>query len=112
MLNDVVIPFVAIEQNTTIDECPINEDCELEFVSGSGSRKERNLKVKNKEEERLFNKAMSLPKKKQTKRDPVKEAALKRADKNRVLQAEQTTDEAVDQCTELQAFGTLLSRLH
>merc|ERR1712137_847633 len=90
LINDIVVPFVAIELSTTVDECPINEDCELDFPSGNKSNKSRKLKASKvgKDEEHLFNKALGLRKKsKQTRRDARKEAAIKASDRKRILEA-------------------------
>jgi len=106
LLNDVVIPFVAIERNETIDVCPITEDCELAQV---GNRKlNRQVKVAR-HEEALFNKALGLPTKSsgQTKRDLNKEAAIKAADKNRVLEAVSTSEEAVEACQKRMEMNTI-----
>jgi hypothetical protein len=93
LINDIVIPFVALELNKTIAECPIDTDnCELE---GGRKTKMRDLK---KGEEVPFTKAMSLPKgNAQTKRDKVKEKFLKNS-KNRRLEEGHNTTVDVDAC--------------
>ena len=107
LINDIVIPFVAIELNTTIEECPISEDCKLEF---SGSRKAKARKTTAQEEE-IFNKALSLTKRAdglgQSKRNLAREAALKKADRNRVLEAAQTSEEAVTACENAMNMNTI-----
>ena len=91
LINDIVIPFTAIELNTTIDECIIEEQCAL---GKAPSLKERRRTTK--EEEEIFSKALNLPK--QSKRDPTWEAAIKKADKNRVLEEMKSSDELVADC--------------
>jgi hypothetical protein len=114
LINDIVIPFVAIELNTTIEECPISEDCELENSSGDNKNKKR--KKNNKRERRdladendLIEKALSLPQTKagRTKRDLAKEAAIEKAERKRVLQPEQSTTVAVDECQNAMTMNTI-----
>jgi hypothetical protein len=81
LINGIIIPFVSIELNTTIPECPITNDCELE-----DSKRHR----KAKQGGALMHKVLSMPKKKkdgQTKCDFKKEEIIKAADKNCVLKA-------------------------
>jgi hypothetical protein len=94
LINDIVIPFVAIELNTTIEECVIEDDCGL--ATNSKSRKER----RRAHEDELLQKALNLPQTKggQTKRDRSKEAAMKKADAKRVLQGDMSSEEAVAEC--------------
>ena len=82
LVNDIVIPFVSIERNTTIDTCPIDtDDCEL-ITDDEGSRKKRRRAKEHKplslEEEQLFQRALSLPSKKalQNKRSAKREAMI------------------------------------
>jgi hypothetical protein len=105
LVNDIVIPFVAIELNTTIEECAISEDCGLESTSGDNKRRGRHLA----NEHDLIQKALSLPQTKdgRTKRDLAKESAIKNADRKRVLQPEQSTTEAVDECQNSLTMNTI-----
>jgi hypothetical protein len=89
LVNDIVIPFTAIELNTTIDECVIDANCGL--VTPPSTRARRTTQ----EEEVIFSKALNLPK---SKRDPAREAAIREADKNRVLETTETNEEAVEKC--------------
>jgi hypothetical protein len=104
LINDIVIPFVAIELNTTIEECPIEEDCGLVDFK-KNSRKERRVA----HEDELLEKALSLPQTKggQSKRDRSKEAAIKKADKKRVLQGDMTSEEAVEECQNGMTMNTI-----
>ena len=82
LVNDIVIPFVSIERNKTIDTCPINtEDCELEVESEEGSRRGRRAESRplSDHEEKLFARALSLPSKSKMmhKRSAKKEAMIK-----------------------------------
>jgi hypothetical protein len=82
LVNDIVIPFVSIELNRTIDTCPIDtENCELDLEAEreSGSRKKRRAEESrplSEQEEKLFARALALPKKsqKQSERNAKKEA--------------------------------------
>mmetsp|Transcript_7248 Transcript_7248/g.11113 ORF Transcript_7248/g.11113 Transcript_7248/m.11113 type:complete len:362 (-) Transcript_7248:116-1201(-) len=92
IVNDVVIPFVAIEKNTTIDTCLIDEqDCEFGEPSG------RKAKEVSPEEAELFNKALKLSKtnsNRQTKRDSRVEAVVAGIGSRRL----ETTAEMVAAC--------------
>lgn len=90
LINDIVIPFTSIELNTTIDECEIGVECELILPKSVKNRRT------TAEEEKMFNKALNLPK--QTKRDPIFEAAVRAADKARALEEEVSPEVAVDKC--------------
>jgi hypothetical protein len=84
LINDIVIPFVSIELNKTIDTCPIDtENCELDVDTSrqSGSRKARRAKESkplSEEDEKLFARALALPSKKaeQNQRNAKKEAII------------------------------------
>jgi hypothetical protein len=91
LINDILIPYVALELNKTIEECPIDtEECYL-VGSDSKSRK-RKMRDLKKGEEETFMKALSLPKKNaQTKRDKVKENVLKNAENRRLEEGHNTT---------------------
>jgi energy-coupling factor transporter ATP-binding protein EcfA2 len=89
LINDIVIPFVIIESNTTIDKCPINEEtCKF------GSR--RTTKELTAQEAELFNKAIKLPNGASSKRDPRKEGMVAYANERRLAGA--TIDEEVAAC--------------
>jgi hypothetical protein len=65
LVNDIVIPFVSLETNTTILSCPIDtEDCELDSRSRSRrSSRSRKLDAKpmTSEEQQLIATAFALP---------------------------------------------------
>lgn len=78
LVNDIVIPFVSIELNKTIPTCPIDtEECELED-SGRKERRQRRAEKNppTEEEEQLIQRALSLPRKSQNKRNARKEAIV------------------------------------
>eukprot|EP00339_Tiarina_fusa_P022542 CAMPEP_0117040888 /NCGR_PEP_ID=MMETSP0472-20121206/28590_1 /TAXON_ID=693140 ORGANISM="Tiarina fusus, Strain LIS" /NCGR_SAMPLE_ID=MMETSP0472 /ASSEMBLY_ACC=CAM_ASM_000603 /LENGTH=366 /DNA_ID=CAMNT_0004751751 /DNA_START=106 /DNA_END=1206 /DNA_ORIENTATION=+ len=96
LINDIVIPFIAIETNTTIAKCPIDEqDCEL------GRTDSRKASAVTPEEAELFNKAVNLPKggtskAGTTKRNTKREAIVAGAKKRRLEGS--TTDEEIAAC--------------
>lgn len=94
LINDIVIPYVAIELNTTIEVCPIDEDCGI--TTEKSRKKDRHLAHENE----LVQKALSLKHKQggQSKRNLAREAALKNADKKRALQTDVSSDQAVEEC--------------
>lgn len=86
MINEVLIPYVAWEKNTTIDTCPMDLDtCALE-----GYSRKRALT----QEDENFARAMALPKKSQ---------GAKRA-----LEETNTSDEAVSACQDKMNLDLLM----
>jgi hypothetical protein len=79
LVNDIVIPFVAIERNETILSCPIDtKKCEIDKQALRAQRESQ--RALTREEEVLFDRALQLPKKKEgtTKRNPQREALMRR----------------------------------
>jgi hypothetical protein len=87
LVNDIVIPFVAIERNETIRSCPIDTDkCELDKKAIREQRKQNNRAL-TKEEEELFDRALKLPKRNEgmfNKRNLKREATMKNSERRRL----------------------------
>ena len=108
LINDIVIPFTAIQLNTTIDFCEISEDCSL--VLPDGTRKRR---ATANEGDTLFERALQLPKSNnaQSKRDVGFEASIIKARKNRVLEEAKTPAEIVEICEEALSMNAIVHNM-